>query len=805
VTAELGDLVARLTLEQKVNLLTGQDWWSLPAEPAIGLRSLVMSDGPAGVRGTTWSELSPSASLPSPTALAASWDVELMDRVTGLLASEARRKGVDVVLGPTVNLHRSPLGGRHFEAFSEDPLLTGVLGTAYVRGLQRRGVGATPKHYVANESETERHTVDIQLDERTLHELYLAPFERMVTDGGAWLVMAAYNGVNGATMTENPLLASPLKDRWRFDGVVVSDWFATKSTAPSASAALDVVMPGPAGPWGEALLKAVRNGDVAESTVDDKVLRLLRLASRVGALDGYEAGTPEPVDTLAVLRDAAGDGMVLLRNDGVLPLARSGTVAVLGLLADQARTQGGGSASVLPDHVVSPLAGLRAALGDRVRYEVGVRIGEGLPPLPMELLDGPIDVRWLTGDGAVPRTEQRKASRLVWLGGVPTGAAELEVSFRLRPDVDGEWRLGVSGVGRFEMTLDGETILAETLMPTRGDLESAMLGPPEAVVGRHLVAGTEVAVTVRRDIPPDSTAASLVLGADRPHPAADVELAAAVELARDCDTAVVVVGTTERVESEGFDRHDLALPGGQDELVRAVAAVAPRTIVVVNSGGPVLLPWRDDVAAVLLTWFGGQELGSALADVLLGEREPGGRLPTTWPATQDDVPVLSTTPKDGVLRYAEGVHIGYRAWLRAGTTPAFPFGHGLGYTTWEYLDLSGVDGKFVVRLRNSGARPGKEVVQLYASRDDSNVDRPVRWLVGFAVVTADPGAEVTATIDVPPRALEYSTGSAWALELGTYTVSAGRSVVDLPLTTTLTFSNPPRPLPTARPSEPPEA
>lgn len=802
MTADLGELVGRLTLAQKVHLLTGQDWWTLPAEPSIGLRSLVMSDGPAGVRGTTWNELSPSASLPSPTALAASWNTDLVDRVTGVLASEARAKGIDVLLAPTVNLHRSPLGGRHFEGYSEDPVLTGAIGTAYVRGLQRRGVGATPKHYVANESETERHTVDIRVDERALRELYLAPFERMVVEGGAWLVMAAYNGVNGATMTENPLLAEPLKGQWGFDGVVVSDWFATKSTVPSASAALDIVMPGPAGPWGDALRTAVANGQVAESDVDDKVLRLLRLATRVGALEGYEAGTPEPVDTTAVLRDAAAEGMVLLRNDGVLPLSEPGSVAVLGLLADQARVQGGGSAAVAAGHVVSPLAGLRAALGDRVRYEAGVQPEESLPMLSMDLVDGGIDVRWLAEDGTEVRTEQRRAGSLRWLGDVPPTATEFVLSYRMRADIGGEWRLGVSGVGLFEMTVDGETVLTQTLTFDRDAMESALLGPPEASVARRLDAGAEVAITVRHEVPVGSIAASVTLGAARPHPPADEELAAAVALARDCDVAVVVVGTTERVESEGFDRHDLALPGRQDELVRAVAAVQPRTIVVVNSGGPVLTPWRDDVAAVLLTWFGGQELGAALADVLLGGREPGGRLPTTWPSAQEDVPVLSTKPDDGVLRYAEGIHIGYRAWLRAGATPAFPFGYGLGYTTWEYLDIIAADGKWLVRVRNSGARRGKEVVQLYASREESNVDRPVRWLVGFAAVTADPGSEVVAVIEMTDRALWHWTGN-WSLELGEYTLSAGPSVVDLPLSTTITVRTQQRPLRYVRRSAPP--
>ncbi|HEX3649410.1 MAG TPA: glycoside hydrolase family 3 C-terminal domain-containing protein [Pseudonocardiaceae bacterium] len=784
---DLAKLRDRLTLEQKVRLLTGQDFWSLPPEPAIGLRSLVMSDGPAGVRGNSWSELSPSASFPAPSALAASWDVDLIHSVAGMLAFEARRQGVDVVLAPTVNLHRSPFGGRHFEGYSEDPLLSGVLGTAYVRGLQDRGVGATAKHYVANESETDRFTVDIRADERTLRELYLAPFEQMVTEGGAWLVMAAYNGVNGATMTESPLLATPLKDEWAFDGVVVSDWFATKSTVPSGAAALDVVMPGPSGPWGDALVVAVRDGSVPESIVDDKVLRVLRLAARVGALDGTESvAVPSipPAELATGLRSAAAAGMVLLHNaGGLLPLPPDvGTVAVIGQLADEARVQGGGSAGVVPDHVVSPLAGLRAALGDRIRYEVGVRPRERVVPMPVDLATNSagepgLDVRWVAEDGSVLRHERRRSGRLVWHGDGQLGASTVRVSCRFRADAAGEWRFGVSAAGRVELDLAGVTVLDEELVNrTSGGLG----GAPEVSVTRTLAEGAEVDVELRFHTHPESAFANLTLGVDRPHREPEVDLAAAVGLARSSDVAVVVVGTTEQVESEGYDRRTLVLPGGQDELVRAVTEANPRTVVVLNVGAPVLLPWRDDVGALVLSWFGGQEVGDALADVLTGAREPGGRLPTTWPQIEDGV--LTTTPTDGALAYTEGVRLGYRT----GAVGAYPFGHGVGYTTWEYLSLDAVPDGFAVRLRNTGSRAGKEVVQVYGSRVDSAVARPVRWLVGFATVTAQPGEEVTATVAVAPRAWQH-WDSGWRTEPGTFTVSAGGSSVHLPLHTDLTL------------------
>ena len=338
-----------LSLEQKVRLLTGADFWSLHSEPAIGLRRLVVSDGPAGVRGETWDERQHSANLPSPTAIAASWDDELAEEIGRLLAFEARRKGVDVVLAPAVNLHRTPYSGRHFECFSEDPLLTARIGVAYVRGLQSSGVGATVKHFVANDSETERKTLDAQVEERTLRELYLAPFEAIIREAGPWSVMAAYNGVNGEQMTESSLLRDVLRDEWNYDGLVMSDWFATRSTTASANAALDLVMPGPSGPWGPALARAVHDGEVPEAEIDAKVVRLLRFAARAGALDGPSAPPAANFDqsrVAATLRRAAAAGFVLARNEGsALPLEASAVtrVAVVGPNAAAARTMGGGA------------------------------------------------------------------------------------------------------------------------------------------------------------------------------------------------------------------------------------------------------------------------------------------------------------------------------------------------------------------------------------------------------------------------------------------------------------------------------
>ena len=808
--SELVARVASLSLEQKVRLLTGADFWSLHPEPAVGLRRLVVSDGPAGVRGERWDERDPSANVPSPTALAATWDEELVEQLGGLLASEARRKGVDVVLAPTVNLHRTPFGGRHFECFSEDPLLTARIGVSYVSGLQDGGVGATVKHFIANDSETERMTLDARLDERTLRELYLAPFEAIVREAGVWSVMASYNGVNGEPMTDSWLLEDILHTELGFDGVVMSDWFATRSTEASARAALDLVMPGPNGPWGEALLAAVGAGMVEVAAIDDKVLRILRLAARVGALDGTAPSIPPTYDDdeiAAMLRRIAAAGFVLARNDrGLLPLDASALarLAVIGPNAALARTLGGGSATVLPPYTVSPLEGLRSALapGVQITYSPGVQASNRIPVAPASWVHVPgasepgVELRFLGADGALLASERRRGCAFKWLGslGVAGTVSWIEVRTVLRATEAGTYTIGASGLGRYRLTIDGEEVFDERLeLPPGADIVEGLMTPPQAAHTMELAGGEEVMLVLTHEAEPPGTAmgdlgVSFQLNVAPPYAGDDEEIERAVALARAADAVVLVVGTTEEVESEGFDRDSLSLPGRQDELVRRVAAANAATVVVVNAGAPVLMPWAQDVAAVLLAWFPGQEFGNALADVLLGVAEPGGRLPTTWPATERGLP--STRPVAGVLAYDEGLMIGYRAEGRGERATLFPFGHGLGFSSWEYESLDapartspGAAVRVTVAVRNAGRRRSREVVQLYASRPDSGIERPVRWLVGFAAVQADPGQTATATIIVPPRAFEHWSVQAggWAVEPGMFKLTAGSSSAVLPL------------------------
>ena len=461
----------------------------------------------------------------------------------------------------------------------------------------------------------------------------------------------------------------------------------------------------------------------------------------------------------------------------------------------RARTQGGGSATVVPARVISPLEGIREAYPDaHVEHAVGARVQSGVAELPLEQLVNPVTggagvrVRFLDPDGAELYAEDRRSARLVWLGtAAPVDrCAVLELTTRWTPAESGRVRFGFEAAGAATIEIDGRTVLDRRTADAGDDPGTALFTPPTATTPLDVEAGRtlDVRIAFRRAGAGGLDVAALAFGLDAGDDGDDRLLAEAAELAARSDVVILVVGTSSTVESEGFDRTDLALPGRQDELAERVLSANPRTVAVVNSGSPVLLGWRDRAAAILLTWFGGQEYGHALADVLTGEREPGGRLPTTWPGARADVPVLDVTPRGGVLRYAEGIHIGYRAWLRAGSTPAWPFGFGLGYTSWRIdavMAGSRVSAETGVEMRvsvtNTGQRAGKQVVQVYAARPDSAIERPVRWLVGFAVVHAAAGAAATAAITIPARAFAH-WDDGWRHEPGGFALTVGTSVAD---------------------------
>ena len=813
--AEIARRTGLLSLREKVALLTGDSTWTTRAVPLIGLHPIVFGDGPAGVQGPD--PQLPSTSLPAPTALAATWDLDLVARAGDVFANEARRAGVDVVLAPALNLQRTPVAGRHFETFSEDPVLTAQVGAGLVGAIQSWGVGACAKHFVANDSETDRTRYVARVDVSALREAYLLPFERAVTSGGAWTVMAAYNqvddGSGAAPMTDHAgLLRGVLKDEWGFDGLVVSDWEATRSTVASARAGLDLVMPGPGGPWECELENAVRAGHVPEAVIDDKVRRILRLAARVGRLEGVEGpagrsgvlARPRP-EAGAFARELAARAMVVLRRSPSAPLPlldgalHEGptSVAVLGANAREPYVQGGGSAHVCAPYEVSPVEGLEAALrgsGTLVRWSRGGRTLEKAPLLaPALTVDGRgapgVRLEVLDADRRVLSARTVGTTDWTWTRDLPDDAVEVRLSTRVRLEGEGEHVLELGAIAAHRVWIDGELVTATT--EDRGVdavLDSSVNAPPGQAV--TIVVGREPR-TVRVDAELTVTDAggygrlvSATLRHQPPGRSAEDEIADAARLAAESDVAIVVVGTNGEVESEGWDRADLTLPARQDDLVRAVLAANPRTLVVVNAGGPVELPWLEEVPTVLWAWLPGQEFGHALADVLLGRVEPAGRLPWTLPRSHDDSPVPHARPVAGIVQYAEGSLVGYRGWPVDGPAPAAPFGHGLGWTDWDYLGLEVTltlpDGavRLEVTVANIGTRPGREVVQAYVSGPGSGRPR----LAGFGVVDLPPGGRAQVSVPIDPAALRRWDDAAGAFRTeGSTRLHVGRSSGDLRL------------------------
>ncbi len=797
MTIDPDAVLATLTLEQKVSLLAGSDAWHTVELP--GVPALRCSDGPAGVRGTSWNG-PPSASFPCGTALGATFDPALVEEVGRALGREARSKGAHVLLAPTVNLHRTPIGGRNFECMSEDPTLTAHIAVGYVKGVQSLGVAACIKHFIANDTEFERMSISSEVDERTLRELYLVPFEaavRSVDEGGADVraLMSSYNKVNGTFAGEHgPLLRGVLRDEWGFDGVVISDWYGTHSAAAALEAGLDLEMPGPPLQRGEALLEALRSGSVSTERVDESVGRLLRLFewSGVGAVSSEEC-TDDSDETRSVIRRAAIAGTVLLKNEGgVLPLTGGLPIALLGPNAERGHIQGGGSARVRANRPVALLAALRER-GLAVTHEAGCSIAKRLPALL-----GAFETEYLDAEGVVIATVATERLQWIWMDspapGVDKNSFGARISGSFVPNETGDWWFGLTSVGAAVLRVNG-VVVADLSTPQTG---GAFFGQGSAEVRgmMPLEAGVTAAIEVDYAHMHYPMLRGLVVGAVAPETGDSV--ARAVAAAAAADIAVVVIGTNDDWETEGEDRSSMALPGRQDELVARVAAANPRTVVVINAGSPVAMPWIDDVAAVMQIWFPGEEVGNSVADVLLGVEEPGGRLPVTIPKRMEDTPAYLSHPGEGgFARYDEGLFIGYR-WYDARTIePMFPFGHGLGYTDWQFGEPTVVgsigDGFTVtVPATNTGGRLGSTVVQVYVAAPpgapSETPRRAIRELRGFAKVSAAPGETVDAVVWLPERSFAIWSVDQhdWVVPPGTYGIEVGassRSIITvLPIT-----------------------
>lgn len=804
VPATATDLLRQLTTEEKVFLLSGSDVWRTLGVERIGLPPIKVTDGPNGARGDSTTGAR-AVCLPASICLAASFDTALVQEAGRLLGVEASRKGAHVLLAPTINIARHPLGGRNFESFGEDPHLTTAMAVAYVEGVQDvDGVGACAKHFVANDVEFARMTVSSEVDERTLREVYLAPFEAVV-DAGVWSLMASYPKLNGIHCTEHEwLLTDLLRDEWGFEGLVMSDWGATHHHSRPVLAGQDLEMPGPPRALGALLLAAVESGEVPMDVLDARAVRVLDLAvraKRIGVLDEQPEQSVDAPEDRALARRIASSGMVLLKNedlgDGpVLPLepGQISTVAVIGPNAQPGVIQGGGSAQLSPHHLVSPAEGLAEVYGDVVAA-VGSRRARYLPLVPREswVSDGDraIALEIFAGSdlGAAPVSTRRTSGIGTMIQGGVTGLPDPNAfSNRWRGTLQieeaGSHQFSVFACGPSRVLIDGNVVVDNWTNPTPGD-GFFQMASSEVVGHVDLEPGT-IDVVVEWTSDPTTMLAGLRLGWLTPVDD-DQLMADAVAAASRADAAVVVVGLDADWETESHDRPIFGLPGRQDELVRKVLAVNANTVVVLNAGGPVDLPWFDEAPAVMMAWYPGQEFGAALADVISGAVDPAGRLPVTFPKALADAPTALDVPGDrSRLHYREGSFVGHRWYDARAIDPLVPFGHGTSYTSFEFGDPTIEGGRpgggveIRIEVRNTGNRSGTAVPQLYIEAPPGAHRRPVRSLCGFASISTDAGSTTVVSISVPQRAFEIWTHEdGWHTPAGTYVIQSGTSSRDL--------------------------
>jgi len=793
----LDEKLDAMTLAEQVSLLSGASFWRTAAIERLGIPAVKMTDGPNGARGEDFSGGVRSAAYPVAIALAATFDPDLVHEIGADLAREARSKGARILLGPTVNMHRNPLNGRNFECFSEDPVLASAMAVTYVRGVQSQGVAATIKHFIGNECEHERRTTSSEIDEKTLREIYFPPFEAAVKEAGVACVMTAYNALNGVHTSENPwLLDTVLRQEWGFEGVVMSDWTATHSTAAALLAGLDLEMPGPGKFRGDMLVEAVENGDVPREAVRRAARRVLRLIERVGAKTTDDLETERAEDrpeTRALIRRAGAEAAVLLKNDGdLLPLAgpTPRRIAVIGPNAARAVMFGGGSAQINAHYAISPLEGIRAAFPDAtVDYALGCPGDRYLP-----LIDAPVDISFFAGtDFAGPPvlTKTGAKSEFRWFGPVAPEvdhrAFSARLSARYEAQETGWHEIGLMSAGTSRLAVDGEPVLEAWESWTRG-FSYFGHGCAERRGRIHLEAGKcyDISVDYACGDGITTTLKAVRFGLRAPSALGSVE--DAVALARKADAVILVAGLNDDWETEAEDRESFDLPPAQNALIEAVAVANRSTIVVMQSGAPVAMPWAEKVPAILQLWYPGQECGNALADILTGNAEPGGRLPQSFPAEGEAYGALTRRPEaHGQVVYSEGTAIGYRGFAARGTRPQFPFGHGLGYAKIEFIDARlGSEGSAVtvqVDLSNRSECAGSAVAQVYLM---SETGTPIR-LVGFAKAMLSACETRSVTITIPERRLCTwdPDRREWVRAPLPFTLAIGASSADLDIKKTL--------------------
>jgi beta-glucosidase len=794
------ELLRNLSLSEKISLLSGQDIWNTVPVKRLGIPSITFTDGPHGVRSTApeaGRKMGPVTAFPTGISMGASWNPELVEQVGQALGEETRAMDCDVLLGPCVNIVRDPRGGRNFETFSEDPYLSGMTAVSYIKGVQSRGVGTSLKHFAANNYEVERDRASTSVDERTLREIYLAQFEMAVKKARPWTVMCSYNRINGVYASQNPhLLKDILKDEWGFEGAVISDWAANHTIFESIQGGLDLEMPGPA-KYYRLLGDAIQRWQIDEDAINMAVRRMLRLVLLSGRMDGEVS--KGQVNTRAhqkLSRHLAEEAITLLKNKGhVLPLGKNvKSIAVIGPNAAEAVIEGGGSSRVPPLYRVSPLEALQKQLGGKVKIEYVSGCDNVDEPftIPTTWLKGGLHGAFYEAEdfSGVPIEERDGFGPNFWwhIAWTPLQIKPMAMRWTgsLIVPEDGTYKIAVNHLGKVKIFLDGESILESDFeIPGMTHASSRTV----AVVKLQAGKAYEFRMDYVRHPVQDNVNYGLGIGQTF-EPGKDERQAQAVELARRCDVALVFAGYPEAFESEGTDRPSIELMGKQNELIEAVASANPHTVVILNAGAAVTMPWVNQVAGILLAYYPGMENGNAVASVLLGKVNPSGKLPVTFPVRLEDSPAYLNASYPGCREviYGEGIFVGYRYYDKRDITPLFPFGHGLSYTRFAYSHLkvsSKVKGGQIVEVSvavtNNGKVAGKEVVQLYVSDLKSSLPRPPKELKGFAKVALEPGETETVTFNLDERALSYYDPyrHAWVAEPGKFEVLVGSSSRDI--------------------------
>ncbi|KAI4518352.1 glycoside hydrolase family 3 protein [Schizophyllum commune Loenen D] len=826
--ASIPDLVKKLRVDEKVSLLAGPNWWNTSAVERLEIPAIRMSDGPNGVRGSSHFLATPAQCLPCATALAATFDPDLVHEVGEFLAEEAKIKSSVVLLAPTCNIQRNPLGGRSFESFSEDPHLSGTLAAAYVNGLQSKGVAATIKHFVGNDQEDERTAAESVMSNRALREVYLYPFMLAQIHAQPWAYMTSYGRINGVHCSESrELLQGILRDEWGFDGIVMSDWYGTYGTDQPLNAGLELEMPGPPR-WRTLLLMlhTMSCQKLLASTLDRRVANMLTFIQRQAKRnpeivygDGNE-GTRDTPEMHAFGRRVAGESIVLLKNEGeVLPLTNKvKKIAMVGPNVHGRVISGGGSAALAPSYVVTPYEGLKAALGDgyEISYHVGCYAHKYLPTLEDKLKTPEGEPGWKAtfykhdenGNPTEPlatyilKDTRLKLNDFILPGITPTWTIKVEGD--LTVPRSGPFELGLTVAGRAKLWVDGKLSIDNWSKQTPGDFFYGQ-GTIEEKAVVDLEAGKPVRLNIeytntpppdqdsndeRRNAQPALMRGVRLGGAEKIDPDKAIEDAAA--LAKESDVVIFVGGLTPEWESEGFDRPTLSMPGRQDETIQRLAKANPKTVVCIQAGSAVSMPWIDSVAGVLQTWYLGNEVGNAIADVLSGKINPAGKLPITLPVKKQDIPAYPHLGSErGKIYYREDVFVGYKHYQTHGVTPLFPFGFGLSYTTFSLSDLDvkvadGPTATVSVKVKNDGKVAGSQVVQVYVSYPDLGIAQPEYQLRGFAKVKDIKAGETkTAKIKLDKYAVAYwdEREDAWVVAPGKYGVHVGFSSEELSVQT----------------------